>query len=1139
MPENLESKQYTLEEAENEAELLKKKVDSGKAEDYKDAEEKTEEEYFKMLMDARELDAKNLSVNEVRASQWREILNNTPESKHKSLALKLIESGQGKYVTYYINDFKNLDQEVALKLIDARMSYYVIHNIGNFKNLNELVALKIFNEGTAKRDALFDVLDKFPDSVQSTILLKYIDRPITASRIVNRELYRFHNLDKHVLIKLMDLGKYENYEDELISKLDRFKGLDNEVALKFIEMPTSYGIRQLCRVLDKFHGLLDKTIALKLINNNKHILVWENFDKFQGISDDKEMQLSLITSRNLPAIEIMQNSDRFTKITHKEIALRLLDTYGESNDFVDKNITIFSFADDAFLDSVEKLNLKPSEFLLSEGIIGEKDELNESDFKKIYENLGTADARWKDEQNITGPFEQGAEYFGYQKMFEYLNRDGLSRHDGLHNFRRICEVAQSSGLPPQEFYNNILNQAQKDDSVYGQGTAHHKLNNLVDSINLDFEEIIKDGRQYPNIKKLQELLGDLDSPKKIFESWKNLKKYEEICELLQRKEILDQLQSLKKEGKEKLYAYVETLAFHPNISMEKVMEFWKEPERFLEIMDTHTPREVQNRKKPSNYVEFPHLDLTAEELVDALVEGDYDKLQVFKPMEIEYRIAESGTGKQKTNLPELIYQAVGKRSEGIAGEAKDPKKTFGKLTKLFKTRGIKLVDFLKSADIEKEFPKVSEFRNEIDEILMNEQFGMKSAKKETEQYRAKINLKSDPDGVVAGNDTACCMPFGSGKNNVYTFNPICSLFTVQRKTAEGQWRTVAQSVLTKNKDIKQNISELRDKLENTGVKMHEVVNEEILRGKKGVIVCDNIEVAQNFKSHSRMEETIKTIYTDFFQEYLQRFGDEDNLEKNKIPVGKGYTDALTGLPEIENTFIPEAPVGYSDNLHEKAYLLDIQKGKISKEMIAGKKISIQEIKKIKQDEIKLSKGVSYLTFQDTLPVAYIEGKAYKENESLMEYLHNMENALIAKDVNNTAKDRPNMSLKYADDKGKVRGYVLTYEGKLGPGYYDQENDESSMDDEPVIYISDLASDGNPRAGGSLILGFVETYKRNYIDKDNHMPILAQLREQTSYQIIVKQLEKLTKDTGMKFEMEEIGTYKVGNDTMHEVFIYPE
>lgn len=774
----------------------------------------------------------------------------------------------------------------------------------------------------------------------------------------------------------------------------------------------------------------------------------------------------------------------------------------------------------------------------------------ENTARKIFETLKQKAKDWKDEQNVTGPFRSGAEYFGYQEMFKYLNRNSktFTRHDGLYNFREIVEVAKQSNLDSQEFYNNILAQVQKDDSAYEQGTAHHKLNNLVDNINLDFNETINEARKYSDIIKLQALLDDLDEPQKIFQSWKSLKKYEEICSLLGQREILDQLQTLKKEGKEKLYNYVETLAFHPNISMEKVMEFWKNPAYFLDVADEHTPEEIQNRKKPSNYFEFPNLDLTPEELRDALVEGAYDQLQVFRPLEIEYAIKKDGVQTEpeaEKSLKDLIFQAVGKRSEGKKGEAQDASALFTELNRFFKSKlqKVALMDYLKTEGAEEKFPQVAGFANEIRQILFDEKTGLKK-KGETEEYRAKINLKSDPDGVVAGNDTACCMPFGSGKNNVYTFNPVCSLFTIQKKNSEGRWRTIAQSVLTKDKDIGQNIAKLRAKLEQEKAKMHEVVDESALLDKPRLIACDNIEVAQNFQGHPQKEEIVKTIYADFFQEYLKRFAKEDNLDEERVPIGLGYTDSLTTLPKENNTFIPEAPVGYSDKLHEQVFMLNVKKELLSG-IIVKRAVNVREIKKSAEEKARvvLPKGISLLTFEDSLPVAYIEGKAYRDNESLMEYLHNMENALIAKDVNNVSKNRPNMSFKYTDSKGNIHGYILAYEGVVHKeeNQYNDDGDyhAEDSDGEKVIYISDLASDGSRKAGGALIIGFTEAYKRNYVDKKNPLPILAQFRDKTSYQIILKQLEKLSKDVGMKFEMEELRTYEEGADLMHEIIIRPK
>jgi hypothetical protein len=370
------------------------------------------------------------------------------------------------------------------------------------------------------------------------------------------------------------------------------------------------------------------------------------------------------------------------------------------------------------------------------------------------------------------------------------------------------------------------------------------------------------------------------------------------------------------------------------------------------------------------------------------------------------------------------------------------------------------------------------------------------------------------------------------------------LFTIQKKNSEGRWRTIAQSVLTKDKDIGQNIAELRKKLEEEKTKMHEVVDESALLDKPRLIACDNIEVAQNFQGQSQGREIIKTIYTDFFREYLKRFAKEDNLDEERVPIGLGYIDSLTTLPKENNTFIPEAPVGYSDKLHEQVFMLNVKKELIAN-VIAKRAVNIGEIKKPAGEETgaMLPKGISYLTFEDSLPVAYIEGKAYRDNESLMEYLHNMENALIAKDVNNTAKNRPNMSFKYTDSRGNIHGYILAYEGVAHreKNQYDDEDDYQSKkkSDEKIIYVSDLASDGSKKAGGALIIGFTEAYKRNYVDKKNPLPILAQFREKTSYQIILKQLEKLSKDVGMKFEMEELGTEEKEGEVMHEVMIRPK
>ncbi len=67
---------------------------------------------------------------------------------------------------------------------------------------------------------------------------------------------------------------------------------------------------------------------------------------------------------------------------------------------------------------------------------------------------------------------------------------------------------------------------------------------------------------------------------------------------------------------------------------------------------------------------------------------------------------------------------------------------------------------------------------------------------------------------------------------------------------------------------------------------------------------------------------------------------------------------------------------------------------------------------------------------------------------------------------------------------------------------------------------------------------MELYKQNYLDKGNLIPIFAHAREETSYQIIKNQLEKLGERIGVSFELIELPTYSKQNDVMHPIIIYP-
>ncbi|HOX60990.1 MAG TPA: hypothetical protein PLV72_03220 [Candidatus Magasanikbacteria bacterium] len=783
-------------------------------------------------------------------------------------------------------------------------------------------------------------------------------------------------------------------------------------------------------------------------------------------------------------------------------------------------LDLADFGNDSDLSLMDLNVLKKTGFDLNK--FSEKD--NEKYYEDAYRQIkGSEKVDWGDEVNILGPFEKGVRKFGYKKMFRYINREGLSHHDALHNFDKILELFESSEVRPAQFYAQILDQVRRDDSQYDTGTAHHELNSLANVINLDIRDTLAKTRKYADIEKLQSLVAELGASEQVFSSWKSLKKYKEVCELLGRTEILDQLKELKISGKTELYRFVETLAFHPDISMGKVFQFWRDPATFMDLEDAHSGAGVHDRKKPSNYTHIPNLDLTAENLRDAQVEGKLDELQAFRPLEIYYELPRAGEAGAvvdgNVDLATLVKEAVGSFKEKKVGKARDPKKLLKELNGLLKNAGVDYQDLIAGKNI------APEVESRIKTLIEDDKIGYKrTAQVETVRYRAKINLKSDPDGVTAGNDTACCMPFGSGKNNVYTFNPTCSLFTVQQERADGTWRTVAQSVMTKDKDIKRNVSEVLKLINDPSKpKLDKILPEDILVAGKSIMACDNVELTPNVRGHMLTEGQIEMIYRDFMAEYLARYAKSDNLSDKQVVIGKGYSDSLTHLPQIENTFAPSAPVAYSDKTHDKVFQLipKLAQG-VKKQVIKHERPGTNEALGTSQKE------VSYLTFEDSIAVAYLEGKIYADNQSLVQYLHNMENGLIAKDINNHAKGRANMSFKHTGEDGKIHGYLLAYEGRL---------EESEYEGEQVIFVSDIASDQkNPGTGKALMMALLEQYRRNYVNKGNFVPIYAQAREKTSYAIIMKKLKEYGAQAGLELELEEVGKYDVEGDTMHQILI---
>jgi hypothetical protein len=222
------------------------------------------------------------------------------------------------------------------------------------------------------------------------------------------------------------------------------------------------------------------------------------------------------------------------------------------------------------------------------------------------------------------------------------------------------------------------------------------------------------------------------------------------------------------------------------------------------------------------------------------------------------------------------------KSYGIAGMAKDSQKLFGEINKVLKAKNISMQEYLVGA-IEAD----DDINRQLDSLVFNESFGIPKNIYEKQRYVAQIHKKSEPEGVLAGNDTACCMPFGDGKNTVYMFNPNTAQFTLQIQRNGGGMRTIAQSVLTKDKDIDASIPDVIGQMGQEGGHLYQIVPEQLLEASPSVLACDNVEVAANYQD-GHYTQVMEMVYADFFKEYMSRFGEKQNFDPSKIVIGQGF-----------------------------------------------------------------------------------------------------------------------------------------------------------------------------------------------------------------------------------------------------------
>ncbi len=884
-------------------------------------------------------------------------------------------------------------------------------------------------------------------------------------------------------------------------------------------------------------------------------LLWEGLHSFKDLFEEELQQditlvetmtefLQALQSRKMTGnfdFEVMQKvksylvqnkfsfKEFFNQVKEKEIFYEYLKFLNENKE------AVFSLSlewlrsklSDKFFNA-KVIHQIGEELLMDLASPTKKKEDQEVIFKKILQKMEKAKI-WEEEDLAS--FQQGAEVFGYGALFEYLGSHE-NIHEALFQMDDILETYKITGLSKNQFLNNILFQVAKDKSVdYEGNNSYTRLNQCVvafTEIEGDWRKLLEEEREItdPKFLKLKELLLEKNVG---YKNWGGFEKLIQTLQMIQKKEVFKKIEKLKDgniEG-EKLYDYFSFLLFHPSLkNTASVEQFLEKPQEFLGVDDAHSVDQLHQAKKPSRYLEFHYIDLTGEELRDALVLGKLDSVSVFPEMKIDFYSYLDTEGlpilvkKMKLEWENWLLKKEIFEIAAPPSEARNDN-TQTRIMPLLLKKGAQLKEPYKA--LEKELregklPKSLEwgFRNWVVEQYQTDAIFQKKVQKFFggkglgTKYTAQILAKSNPLAMVTGNECPSCMAFGSGKNNVYLFNPNVGIFVITKEVKEldagneVRDRAIVQSVLTMDRKISHRVNELKLKLDSaleeknaSNLDLVDFVGKDFLDkiSQDTYIALDNREAATNFlqltENGNNFQAWVDKLSTLFFQEYVKKnlitpAGREINQEF--AAVGLGHSEFLGEMKIMDNYFLPQAPVPYSDKTGEQVGKLPI-------------------FEKSGERAIHRRKGVQKITFEDTLEVAFVENSVYKGfPENYKNHLAGIETELIAAAINEAVKGekRKNLSRGYFDSNGKLLGYMIAYAG------YDKAKEEA------VIFVSDIAVlpeyQKQRGIGGKLLTSFArDAAKLN-------LPVIANLRKAKngSYNLIKKWSTK----TGVTIEESE-------------------
>ena len=774
-------------------------------------------------------------------------------------------------------------------------------------------------------------------------------------------------------------------------------------------------------------------------------------------------------------------------------------------------------------------------------------------FDRFIEDL-VEDGEWN--SDVVANFEELRKSIGFSSALNYIGtydrHDALQINQHLDKFLDLGHLTEDGDLSEnkkqkllskrRKVLKTVLSQTAKDTSM--DENYRDSRQGLIDVLNLYnpawFDEFEEKG-YFDNVKTFR----------------KQVKMKGKMTP-----EVKAELKRVEKENPA-LHKYVKKLLDHPTVSGTVALEFMQHPEVYFERTANFASESRHERYKASNFYELGDgadvtIDLGAEDVRDSIVNGNIDKLCPFKPFKFEqsYFVADK-VSKRQMKYKQLL-ENIQNDLDGVAMEhLKDRKALMSKEMKeemdLFMVFEFIDTDDLmeytktfverlqkKSKGKEKiedhEFETVSDRESLITlwkKILHNidapwkdinymvrggkmKLNGMESVKqikdisswpekhrreltsRFIDMVKGKIKLKEliittevlshdDPRYATVGDDTNSCMPFIDGKHGAgYMVLPSCSALSVSFRTPdqdESEARIALQSVLMKDKHLQgMSFSKIRTDKLRPG-QMIKRLGEDFIEkfySSPEVLACDNIEGHQNLVQHliSSDEKQIEKIYRGFFRAYAEHM---KGFKGDKVIIGDNYTEYLKHLKRVENEFFMKANASYNDNRSETSFEL---------------------LEEDEQKKVASHSGVEEISWEDTLPCAYLQEKAYtkgdhRDGENVND-IADTQNILIASHIQAEKEGTTKLTIGHFDEKtGNLDGYAL--------GFIVRDHSDG---EKRKIYSHETVVDPEAQGKGvgrELFTNFMMKIMGD--PKLSKMSIVTNLREVTSYKMIMNRKEE--------------------------------